>query len=753
MGPRLIHETDGRRKSSQRGESSKVAYPSRIPVQAKLEETTSEETVEKDGPSLLLPSRMESRLSASLGGGQVLSGPLRSQMEGAFGQSFSNVRLHTDSVASEMSQSIGAKAFTYGNDIFFNQGQFQPQSSAGRHLIAHELTHTVQQSGKVSMAPLPESPNQIRVTDKDTHPGKKSEESALMEDIQQKMNGYTRNQVEIKKGDAQGIGRIENVLADCDGLLGYARSLKQQSQFFRSGSQWGQNPLLNKIVQQLYNTLSQVSVAMDILPKPKPANNDLGSLAKTPWVRCRNKFNSVVKGLATLAHNPAIAVLIYEGTYYPTQYSSKTLKATRKAVGDSKNGEIDSSYLLYYGAVCNNAAYGSVFAAGTAYQSASGDGAQPVLGLSRGDRAPWSTYNLQGTGVGNDAMEGARQGDIMIFWHFSKLDDSTIAGREKQHHRDIKKELAGVQGALKEARKAAEKESNDWLERGELMDKIYQLELEEADYHGTDRYISELFGQLRDVKTDFGKIEKSLSSSTRAKNKAESAAEKARSALKLASDAFKKAVKQLQDAKTEKAKKTAKDNLRRKSDAFVKAIRAKQEAETNLAKERGNYDKISKEYGQTKDQYANLIVSAALNAQHTEVVVGVDDDAKRYLLSGAHGSNFVNGIARDKGKLAWKSAEEIRGTRIMRRIPMNNEADLIPVNIPSVMEKQGYDVSKVSQKRQEEQNNLQEGELESEFANGSYDTKTGKVPVYYNSNKSDSVVIQWLAKSYSSFSG
>ena len=88
----------------------------------------------------------------------------------------------------------------------------------------------------------------------------------------------------------------------------------------------------------------------------------------------------------------------------------------------------------------------------------------------------------------------------------------------------------------------------------------------------------------------------------------------------------------------------------------------------------------------------------------------------------------------------------------MRRIPMNNEADLIPVNIPSVMEKQGYDVSKVSQKRQEEQKNLQEGELESQFANGSYDTKTGKVPVYYNSNKSDSVVIKWLAKSYSSFS-
>ena len=102
------------------------------------------------GSSVSLPSQMESRMRSSLGGGQSLPGQVRSQMESAFGQSFSQINIHTDSAAAEMSRSIGAKAFTYGNDIFFNQGQFSPDSSSGRHLIAHELTHTLQQGGKVA---------------------------------------------------------------------------------------------------------------------------------------------------------------------------------------------------------------------------------------------------------------------------------------------------------------------------------------------------------------------------------------------------------------------------------------------------------------------------------------------------------------------------------------------------------------------------------------------------------------------------
>ena len=91
----------------------------------------------------------EGGINASRGGGQPMPEVLRSQMESGFGADFSGVRLHTDSRAADLSQGIQAKAFTYGNDIYFNRGQYSPDTSTGQHLIAHELTHVVQQSGKV----------------------------------------------------------------------------------------------------------------------------------------------------------------------------------------------------------------------------------------------------------------------------------------------------------------------------------------------------------------------------------------------------------------------------------------------------------------------------------------------------------------------------------------------------------------------------------------------------------------------------
>lgn len=99
---------------------------------------------------LAIDSATESGINASRGGGQPLPDALRAKMESGFGTDFSGVRLHTDSQAADLSSSLQAKAFTHGNDIFFNSGQYNAQSATGQHLIAHELTHVVQQSGKVA---------------------------------------------------------------------------------------------------------------------------------------------------------------------------------------------------------------------------------------------------------------------------------------------------------------------------------------------------------------------------------------------------------------------------------------------------------------------------------------------------------------------------------------------------------------------------------------------------------------------------
>ncbi|WP_282080563.1 eCIS core domain-containing protein [Aquimarina algiphila] len=90
-------------------------------------------------------SDFESKLHASKGGGNSMSRKTRTQMESAFGADFSNVRIHTDSDAEGMSNQVQAHAFTHGRDIYFNKGTYQPEQKEGTRLLAHELTHVVQQ--------------------------------------------------------------------------------------------------------------------------------------------------------------------------------------------------------------------------------------------------------------------------------------------------------------------------------------------------------------------------------------------------------------------------------------------------------------------------------------------------------------------------------------------------------------------------------------------------------------------------------
>ena len=104
---------------------------------------------------ITLPSKFGSQLASLQGQGSRLYGDLKAQMESGFGRDFSDVRIHTDGAAAKIADSISAKAFTYGNDIFFNRGQFNPKSSEGQSLVAHELTHVVQGTGKVGRTPKP----------------------------------------------------------------------------------------------------------------------------------------------------------------------------------------------------------------------------------------------------------------------------------------------------------------------------------------------------------------------------------------------------------------------------------------------------------------------------------------------------------------------------------------------------------------------------------------------------------------------
>ncbi|WP_222620708.1 DUF4157 domain-containing protein [Sphaerospermopsis sp. LEGE 00249] len=89
---------------------------------------------------------LETSINQARGGGQPLGDNIREPMEQAFGADFGGVKVHTDSHSDGLNRSIQARAFTTGQDIFFRQGEYNPGSRGGQELLAHELTHVVQQN-------------------------------------------------------------------------------------------------------------------------------------------------------------------------------------------------------------------------------------------------------------------------------------------------------------------------------------------------------------------------------------------------------------------------------------------------------------------------------------------------------------------------------------------------------------------------------------------------------------------------------
>lgn len=97
-----------------------------------------------------LDDQTAERINRERGGGQHLDSALQAQIGPAMGHDFGGVRVHTSQEADGLARQIGATAFTTGRDVFFRQGAYEPHSSSGQELIAHELTHVVQQgSGAV----------------------------------------------------------------------------------------------------------------------------------------------------------------------------------------------------------------------------------------------------------------------------------------------------------------------------------------------------------------------------------------------------------------------------------------------------------------------------------------------------------------------------------------------------------------------------------------------------------------------------
>lgn len=101
-----------------------------------------------DGSSEIKANTM-SNINSSMSGGQPLPSDVRRFMEPRFKADFSKVKIHTGTNAANLNRQVNAKAFAFKNHVFFGKNQFRPDSDSGKELIAHELTHTIQQGGAV----------------------------------------------------------------------------------------------------------------------------------------------------------------------------------------------------------------------------------------------------------------------------------------------------------------------------------------------------------------------------------------------------------------------------------------------------------------------------------------------------------------------------------------------------------------------------------------------------------------------------
>jgi hypothetical protein len=130
---------------------TKLAVGMQVQRQEEQPEVEEEEPIQTKQVSTHTPAvtpNLASRIQSLKGGGQPLPKSARAFFEQRFGHNFSQVRVHIGTPAAEIARTINARAFTAGRDIVFGSGQFSPGTTSGRRLLAHELTHVVQQDWK-----------------------------------------------------------------------------------------------------------------------------------------------------------------------------------------------------------------------------------------------------------------------------------------------------------------------------------------------------------------------------------------------------------------------------------------------------------------------------------------------------------------------------------------------------------------------------------------------------------------------------
>jgi uncharacterized protein DUF4157 len=191
------------------------------PIQPKLAFLARKER----GPPQISPQFTNS-LHSNKGSGRPMDNGTRSFMESRFNADFSGVRVHTDASAVQMNSQISAQAFTHGNNIYFNSGKYNPDTGNGKHLLAHELTHTIQQGKSKSVQPFLST--EINRSTDNVSANEEKEET-----IQAKEETGTKSRPELQKAVAYAksqIGKVNAQQKNKDGTRAGWEHLKEYFQ-------------------------------------------------------------------------------------------------------------------------------------------------------------------------------------------------------------------------------------------------------------------------------------------------------------------------------------------------------------------------------------------------------------------------------------------------------------------------------------------------------------------------------------------
>jgi hypothetical protein len=230
------------------------------------------ESLETTAPQSGQTTPLETTLQQAQTGGEALPSPVQTSMEKAFGTDFRGVRIHADAQANRLNQTIGSKAFTSDRHIFFRSGNYHPTQPDGQKLLAHELTHVMQQTGGSQSSVV-----QCELTDDQKKEHRKKGFAQLIKDIEKEnlSREEVASLVEEEINSLQIANRLDMSWEETKSDLGeaklktalknpeFVRAMAPEQQFGADVDQWmktmfkSSNPEMTGILKRLFLVLRQ----------------------------------------------------------------------------------------------------------------------------------------------------------------------------------------------------------------------------------------------------------------------------------------------------------------------------------------------------------------------------------------------------------------------------------------------------------------------------------------------------------------